>query len=112
MIRAFLWVLAFVAVVTVIYAGVEAIKQAGAAAVVAKVEAQKRAAIEAAAGRSAATQAKLAEKARRAEAQAAARAQELKGLRDVAGETGKDFIVFGNDWGEWLRGKSGAKPRQ
>lgn len=105
------YVLLFVTLLGVAWGVFQGVKGIGGAEVAAKMEAQKRLAVEAAAKRAATTQRELIERAEKAEAEVAVLENKLAGVRDAASKNdGDDFIVFGNPWADWLRGNRGAKP--
>jgi len=112
MMRVIFWGLSAIVLLGVLWGVFQGVKGIGAAEVAVRVEAQRRIAVEAAARRAAKTQQELTDRAEQAEAEVTALEQKLAGVRDVAAKGSDDFIVFGNDWAEWLRGSYDAKPGQ
>jgi hypothetical protein len=109
MMRAGVWLLAFLAVSAALYGGLEAIKAssfaAGAATVRADVERARADAVAAAVAQAERTRAELERRSVAAEVEAARAEIELKEMRDeLAKRGGDDPVVFGPEWACWMRG--------
>lgn len=100
--------IAFV-MVAALYFVTETIKQRGRDEIRAAVALQSAEAIQAAASHAAETTRIMQERADAAERELASATAELEELRNERIRTGGDFVVFGNDWDDWLRGKRAAR---
>lgn len=104
-----LYLAGFVALVAALYMAKETLKQQGRDEVRTAVAAESAAAIQSAAIHAAETTRLMQLRADAAERELTAATSELEELRNERIRTGGDFVVFGSDWNDWLRGKRAAR---
>jgi hypothetical protein len=104
-----LYLAGFIALVATLYMATETLKQQGRDEVRTAVAAESAAAIQAAAARAAQITRENQERADAAERDLATATTELEELRNERVRTGGDFVVFGDDWAGWMRGKRASR---